>query len=53
MNWKTMLLLVLVALGGIILGAVGMQHFGSWEGVAQALGALRQPGRSTRSPRGS
>ena len=47
MNWKTMLLLVLVALGGLILGAVGMQHFGSWEGVAQVLGALRQPGRST------
>ena len=47
MNGKTMLLLVLVALGGIILGAVGMQYFGSWEGVAQALGALRQPGNPT------
>jgi cobalt-zinc-cadmium efflux system membrane fusion protein len=35
-----------VALGGIILGAVGMQYVGSWEGVAQALGVLRQP----RSP---
>ena len=46
MNWKTLLLLMLVALGGIILGAVGMQHFGSWEGAAQALGVLRQP----RSP---
>ena len=46
MNWKTMLLLVLAVLGGIILGAVGMQHFGSWEGVAQAVGVLRQP----RSP---
>ena len=47
MNGKTMLLLVLVALGGIILGAVGMQYFGSWEGVAQALGVLRQPGSPT------
>jgi cobalt-zinc-cadmium efflux system membrane fusion protein len=44
MNWKTMLLLLLVALGGIILGAVGMQYVGSWEGAAQALGVLRQPG---------
>jgi cobalt-zinc-cadmium efflux system membrane fusion protein len=44
MNWKTMLLLVLVALGGIILGAVGIQYVGSWEGIAQALGVLRQPG---------
>jgi membrane fusion protein, heavy metal efflux system len=49
MNWKTVLLLVLVALGGIILGALGMQHFGSWEGAAQALGALRQPGRFTQT----
>jgi len=46
MNGKTLLLLILVALGGIILGAVGMQYVGSWEGAAQALGILRQP----RSP---
>jgi cobalt-zinc-cadmium efflux system membrane fusion protein len=46
MNGKTLLLLMLVALGGIILGAVGMQYVGSWEGVAQALGVRRQP----RSP---
>jgi membrane fusion protein, heavy metal efflux system len=46
MNGKTLLLLILVALGGIILGAVGMQYVGSWEGAAQALGVLRQP----RSP---
>ena len=46
MNGKTLLLLMLVALGGIILGAVGMQYVGSWEGAAQALGVLRQP----RSP---
>ena len=46
MNGKTLLLLLLVALGGIILGAVGMQYVGSWEGAAQALGVLRQP----RSP---
>ena len=46
MNGKTLLLLILVALGGIILGAVGMQYVGSWEGAAQALGMLRQP----RSP---
>ncbi|MGE3537796.1 MAG: efflux RND transporter periplasmic adaptor subunit [Candidatus Tectimicrobiota bacterium] len=44
MNGKTMLLLGLAVLGGITLGAVGMQYFGSWEGVAQAVGALRQPG---------
>jgi hypothetical protein len=46
MNRKTLLLFILVALGGIILGAVGMQYVGSWEGAAQALGVLRQP----RSP---
>ena len=46
MNGKTLLLLLLVALGGIILGAVGMQYVGSWEDAAQALGVLRQP----RSP---
>ena len=46
MNGKTLLLLMLVALGGIILGALGMQYVGSWEGAAQALGVLRQP----RSP---
>jgi membrane fusion protein, heavy metal efflux system len=46
MNWKTILLLVLAVLGGIILGAMGMQYVGSWEGAAQALGILRQP----RSP---
>ena len=44
MNWKSGLILLLVALGGIALGAWGMNHFGSWEGVAQALGVLRQPG---------
>lgn len=44
MNWKIGLILLLVAVGGIALGAWGMNHFGSWEGVAQALGALRQPG---------
>jgi cobalt-zinc-cadmium efflux system membrane fusion protein len=43
MNGKTLLLLMLVALGGILLGAVGMQYVGSWEGAAQALGVLRQP----------
>jgi membrane fusion protein, heavy metal efflux system len=47
MNGKTLLLLLLVALGGIILGAVGMQYVGSWEGAAQALGVLRQPGNPT------
>jgi membrane fusion protein, heavy metal efflux system len=36
MNGKTMLLLVLVAVGGVTLGAVGMRYFGSWEGGAQA-----------------
>jgi membrane fusion protein, heavy metal efflux system len=46
MNGKTMFLLALAVLGGIILGAVGMQYVGSWEGAAQALGVLRQP----RSP---
>jgi membrane fusion protein, heavy metal efflux system len=49
MNGKTMLLLVFVALGGIILGAVGMQYFGSWEGIAQALGVLRQPRSPTQT----
>ena len=44
MNGKTMLLLGLAVLGGMILGAVGMQYVGSWESVAQAIGALRQPG---------
>ena len=44
MNWKMGLLLLLVASGGIALGAWGMTHFGSWEGVAQALGVLRQRG---------
>jgi cobalt-zinc-cadmium efflux system membrane fusion protein len=44
MSWKTILLFVLAVLGGIILGAMGMQHFGSWEDVAQAVGVLRQPG---------
>ena len=43
MNWKTILLLGLAVFGGIILGAVGMQYVGSWEGAAQALGVLRQP----------
>ncbi|HEY7491822.1 MAG TPA: efflux RND transporter periplasmic adaptor subunit, partial [Candidatus Tectomicrobia bacterium] len=36
MNGKTMLLLVLVAVGGITLGAVGMWYFGAWEGGAHA-----------------
>jgi len=47
MNGKMLLLLLLVALGGIILGAVGMRYVGSWEGIAQAVGALRQPGSPT------
>jgi cobalt-zinc-cadmium efflux system membrane fusion protein len=46
MKWKSGLILLLVALGGIALGAWGMTHFGSWEGIAQALGVLRQRGDS-------
>src|SRR5262249_20598470 len=44
MNWKMGLKFLLVASGGVALGAWGMTHFGSWEGVAQALGVLRQRG---------
>ncbi|MGE3539167.1 MAG: efflux RND transporter periplasmic adaptor subunit [Candidatus Tectimicrobiota bacterium] len=44
MNGKTILLLGLAVLGGMLLGAVGMQYVGSWEGAAQALGVLRQSG---------
>src|SRR5262249_35155198 len=44
MNWKMGLILLLVASGGIALGAWGMTHFGSWEGISQALGVLRQRG---------
>jgi membrane fusion protein, heavy metal efflux system len=51
MNSKIMLLLVLVALGGIALGAVGMQYFGSWEGAARALTTLRLPESSTPATR--
>jgi membrane fusion protein, heavy metal efflux system len=44
MNWKIGLILLLVALGGMALGAWSMHYFGSWEGAVQALGSLRQPG---------
>jgi cobalt-zinc-cadmium efflux system membrane fusion protein len=49
MNAKTILLLIIVALAGVALGAWGMQRFGSWEAVTQAIGALRQPGVNTPS----
>jgi cobalt-zinc-cadmium efflux system membrane fusion protein len=48
MSGKTLFLLALAVLGGIILGALGMQYVGSWEGVGQALGVLRQPGSSAQ-----
>jgi cobalt-zinc-cadmium efflux system membrane fusion protein len=51
MNGKTILLLALVALGGTAFGAVGMHYVGSWEGVAQTLAALRQPGSSSPATR--
>lgn len=50
MNGKIMLLLLGTALGGILLGAVGRQYVGSWEGVAQAIGALRRPGSPAAKP---
>ena len=51
MNSKTVLLLVLVAIAGIALGAVGMHYVGSWEGIAQTLAALRQPASSSLATR--
>jgi cobalt-zinc-cadmium efflux system membrane fusion protein len=47
MKSKTLLLLPLVALGGIVLGAVGMHYIGSWDGMVHTLAALRQPGSSS------
>lgn len=43
MNGKMLLLLLLALLGGIALGAVGIQYVGSWESAAQALGVRHQP----------
>jgi cobalt-zinc-cadmium efflux system membrane fusion protein len=51
MHSKTILLLACVALGGIVLGAAGMQYFGSWEGIVQTLATLRQPENSSQPTR--
>jgi cobalt-zinc-cadmium efflux system membrane fusion protein len=51
MTWKTLLMLIIVAIGGIALGAVGMHYVGSWEGLTQTLATLRQPASSSPATR--
>jgi cobalt-zinc-cadmium efflux system membrane fusion protein len=51
MKGKTILLLVIVALGGITLGAWGMQQFGSWGAVFQTMSAWRPSTRYEQTSR--